>query len=102
MYTITPNNDNKHFQIQICTWYIKYVLSAQYPTTAALQQGFFDKLKAKGANWAAKTIYKPIDSFSLTDKVFLHEVSLIKPRLRKWTNLVDDALPPTTSDTSRH
>lgn len=62
-------------------------MSTKNINTNELPDGFFNKLRAVGVNWVANTVYKPIDAFSLTDKVFLHEVSrnqVIKELTNRW------------------
>lgn len=70
-YTMNP--EDTHFQIQLCPWFVRYGMTVDYPTTNTSPKVGWDVLKIKLILLLAK-FYTPIDIFSLSDKLMLHEV----------------------------
>ena len=75
----SPHDDHV-MQIQICTWYAKFMAKSQYKIGGRFT---LYRLAAKLGTWAAtvfpKTGFTVMDSLSLLDGTLLHEV--MNPRL---------------------
>lgn len=63
-------------QMQICPWFVKYGMSVKFPLTTGIEKTFWESVRGVGVPWMAKLVYTPIDVFSLSDKLLLHEVCL--------------------------
>lgn len=73
-YTTHPTG--KHWQIQLCDYFVTHGMAVDYPTTHQLPAGTMKTPAAvKIIPAVANKLYTPIDYFSLSDKVMLHELT---------------------------
>jgi hypothetical protein len=72
---ITFTVPNVYSEIQICPWFLTNVRGYQFRDLPSLGSSFYHLLSKIALPGVAKTVYTPIDSFSLMDKTIVHELT---------------------------
>jgi hypothetical protein len=72
-----PKAEKRHWQIQICPWYLTYELkqSQETQTITGVSKTLWTKIMTRLGPYIANKIYAPIDFMSAFDKVLLHEIT---------------------------
>jgi hypothetical protein len=72
---ITIRFGSEFSKIQICPWFLRKSRGFKFTNLVDLHQFGYSTLSRLAIPIAARTIFTPIDSFLLTDKVIVHELT---------------------------
>lgn len=91
-YCVVPTDTSKPDTIQVCEWYMDYLLSIDPRFQSKWDKNIFKKsIKYLGVKYMEHK-YAPVDLFSLAEKTLLHEVRTTSPAQSKLLFTLSSAI----------